>query len=96
MTLPNIRLWIIRFLVGYLIIGSIYYLSGYLFNLFIGKDIVFDPMVGFPLTVMSWPMMVYGDLVNIQTLGIKPPTVLTLLLLVAMLTVVILKVIKDQ
>jgi len=95
MTLPNIRLWIIRLLVGYLIIGSIYYISGYLFNLFIGKDIVFAHIVGFPLTVMGWPSMVYGDLINIQTLGIKPPTVLTLLSLAAMITFVILKIIKN-
>ncbi len=96
MTLPNIRAWIIRLLTGYLFIGSIYYVSGYLFNLFIGKDIVFHPIVGFPLTVLGWPSMVYGDLVNIQTLGTRPPTVLTLLSLAAMVTFGFLKIVKDN
>lgn len=96
MTLQNIRIWMIRLLLGYLLIGSIYYLSGYLFNLAMGKEIVFTHMVGFPLTVMGWPGMVYGDLVNAQTLGIKLPTILTLVSMAAMLTSVIIKVIKNQ
>lgn len=95
MTLQTIRTWIIRLLIGYFIIGSVYYLSGYLYNLAIGKDLVFAHIVGFPLTVMGWPSMLYGDLVNIHTLGIRIPTVLTLLALAAMLALMILKAIKE-
>ena len=83
MRLQKIRIWTIRLILGYLMIGSIYFLSNFFFMLITGKDIVFSPLVGYPLTLIGWPWMVYADLVHHRTLGLRIPTIITILSLIA-------------
>ena len=96
MTLDNTKGWALRIFLGYILIGSIYYISGVVVNLVIGKQIIFSPVIGYPLTIIGWPWMVYGDLIHHQTLGVRIPTVLALLSLGVLITLLILKIIKSQ
>jgi hypothetical protein len=75
--LIKIFIFISKIILGYLIPGVIYYLSGTIYNLTVGKDIVFSPIIGLPLTLLGWPSMLYADFIHRQTLGIKPHLVLT-------------------
>ena len=77
--------WVIRLLIAYVIIGSVYYLSGYFYNLSIGKDNVFSPILGYPLAVIGWPLSLYADFIHRQSLGIKPSFVMTILAIVLVL-----------
>jgi len=72
---------------AYFIAGSVYYLSGYLYNMSIGKQNVFSPFVGLPLTLLGWPQMLVADFIHREVLGIKPPLVLTCLTLLLMVGV---------
>ncbi|MDW7753993.1 MAG: hypothetical protein SCH68_02375 [Brevefilum sp.] len=74
--------WVIRLLIAYVIVGSVYYLSGYFYNLSIGKDNVFSPILGYPLAVIGWPLSLYADFIHRQSLGIKPSFVVTILAIV--------------
>jgi len=77
--------WIIRLLVAYVIVGSVYYLSGYMYNLSIGKDNVFSLILGYPLAVIGWPPSLYADFIHRQSLGIKPSFIMTILAIVLVL-----------
>jgi len=77
-------------------IGSIYYVSSFFLLFITGKGIVFSPIVGFPLTVASWPWMVYADLIHRQTLGLKIPTILTLVSVVAFVIYLSVKLVRGQ
>lgn len=67
---------IISIVLAYFVTGIVYVITGYLYLIIIGKQVVFSPLVGIPLAVPFWPMMVYADLKNI---GIMPQDVLTLI-----------------
>ena len=60
---------IISIVLAYFVIGVVYIVTGYLYNIIIGKQIVFSPLVGIPLGAPFWVMMVYADLKHI---GIMP------------------------
>jgi hypothetical protein len=92
----GIKQWILFILLSYLVIGSVYYLSSYFYNLVIGKQNVFSPIIGLPLTLLGWPQMVYADLVHRSTLGLKFPTILTLVLLVTTLVFIIIRIVKKN
>ncbi len=79
----QVKIWTTRLLLGYIVIGSNYYLSWFLVMFFTGKDIVHSPLVGYPLTLMGWPWMMYADLVHHRTLGLRIPTIITLFSLIA-------------
>lgn len=94
MAINHIKRWIVRIFLSYLLIGSVYYFSGYFYNLIIGKQNVFSPIIGLPLTILGWPWMVYADLIHHQSLGIKIPTVLTILVMIGLIVIFILKPVK--
>lgn len=94
MTCQKIKFWTITLILGYLFIGSVYYVSGFFMLLITGRDIVFSPIVGFPLTLIGWPGMVYADLIHHQTLGVNIPTVLALISMVVLMVYIIQKIIK--
>ena len=71
--------WFLLFVLAYIAIGTIYYLTGYLYNLIVSHQNVFAPIVGLPLTLIGWPGMVYADLRHHNQLGLKPSTLITLL-----------------
>jgi hypothetical protein len=91
----GLKQWIIFILLAYVMIGGVYYLTGYLQNLMVGKQNVFSPIIGLPLTMLGWPQMVYADLVHLPSLGLKIPTVLALVLLVSVIGFIIFKIIKE-
>ncbi len=74
--------WVIRLVIAYVIIGSVYYLSGYFYNLSIGKDIVFSPILGYPLAVIGWPFSLRADFKHRASLGVKVSFPLTLISIV--------------
>lgn len=67
---------IISIVFAYLITGIVYIVTGYLYRIIIGKQIVFSPLVGIPLGAPFWVMMVYADLRHI---GIMPRDVSALI-----------------
>ena len=71
--------WLGNLLIGYIAVGSVYYLSGYFYNLSIDKENVFSPVIGYPLAVIGWPFSLYADFIHRASLGIKPSFPLTLL-----------------
>jgi hypothetical protein len=72
-------------ILAYLILGLVYYSSGVIYRLIIGKPEVFSPLVGLPLTLLGMPWMLYADFFHRATLGIKPPLIVTSILLVVMI-----------
>lgn len=96
MTFESIKLWIFRIVFGYILIGSIYFVSGFVYNLLMGKQIIISSIVGFPLTIISWPWMISADLIHHHTLGIRIPTVFTNLSMGMLLTLMILTIVKAQ
>jgi len=88
--------WISFILLAYPVIGGVYYLAGYLQNLVIGKQNVFSPLIGLPLTMLGWPQMVYADLVHLRSLGLKIPTVLALVLLLSVICFVTITIVKES
>jgi hypothetical protein len=70
--------WAGFILLAYGVIGGVYYFAGYLQNILIGKQNVFSPLIGLPLTMLGWPQMVYADLVHLPSQGLKISTVLAL------------------
>ena len=88
--------WISFILLAYSVIGGVYYLAGYLQNLVIGKQNVFSPLIGLPLTMLGWPQMVYADLVHLPSLGLKIPTVLALVLLLSVICFVTITIVKES
>ena len=81
----NVKYWLVRLIFGYVFVGSIYFLSGYIYNHLIGNDIVFSPIIAFPLVLMGWPIMLSFDIIHIQTLGLQPHSILTFLTVVVIL-----------
>ena len=61
-----------------------------------GKDIVFSPLVGYPLTLMGWPWMVYADLIHHQTLGLRIPSIFVIFSIVAFVSYIIYKIMKEE
>ena len=55
--------------IAYLIAGLAYWTTAQLYLRYIGKEIVFTPLLSILLTVPSWPMMVYADL---KWIGLMP------------------------
>jgi hypothetical protein len=78
------------------VIGGLYYLAGYLQNLVIGKQNVFSPIIGLPLTMLGWPQMVYADLVHLPSLGLKIPAVLALILFISVISFAIITIFKES
>jgi hypothetical protein len=73
---------VIRLFIAYVIVGSVYYLSGYFYNLSIGKDNVFSPILGYPLAVIGWPFSFHADFKHRASLGVKMSFPLTLISIV--------------
>ncbi|MBW6466414.1 MAG: hypothetical protein K0B06_07930 [Brevefilum sp.] len=92
----GLKQWAIFILLSYFVIGSVYYLASYARNLVIGKQIVFSPIIGLPLTIIGWPQMVYADIIHLQSLGLNFPTVLVLVLLLSMICFVIITIVKES
>jgi hypothetical protein len=91
--------WVKRLFIAYVIAGSVYYLSGYFYNLSIGKDNVFSPILGYPLAVIGWPPSLYADFIHRQSLGIKPSffmTILAIVLVLAWISFRLIIEIKDE
>jgi len=63
--------WMIRLLIAYVIMGSVYYLSVYFYNLSIGKENVFSSILGYPLAVIGWPLSLHADFIHRASLGVK-------------------------
>ena len=78
----NVFNWVIRLLIAYVIVGSVYFLSGYFYNLSIGKENVFSPVLGYPLAVIGWPLSLHADFIHRASLGVKLSFPLTLLSIV--------------
>jgi hypothetical protein len=72
-------------ILAYLLPGIVYYFSGVIYRLIIGKPEVFSPLIGLPLTLLGWPWMLYADFFHRATLGIKPPLIITSILLLVMI-----------
>ncbi len=79
--------WIAFTAVAYFGIGILCYITGYLENWAAGKQIVFSPIVGLPLTVIGWPQMVIADLAHYQTLGVRWPALIAVLALAVLVTI---------
>ena len=70
------RYKIISIILAYFVIGVVYVVTGYLYNIIIGKQIVFSLLVAIPMGATGWPMMVYADLKHI---GVRPQDVSALI-----------------
>jgi len=88
--------WIGKLFLAYLAVGVVYYVSGYIYNIFIGKQNVFSPFIGLPLTLLAWPQMLWADFIHRETLGIKPPLVLTCLSLVLIVGVYTWSILRQE
>jgi len=69
---------------AYIAGGIAYWITAEIFIRYIGKEVVFSPLVSAFLAVPFWPMHVYGDLKNI---GVLPQDVFGLL--VTILTILL-------
>jgi len=87
--------WFGRLLLAHFIVGSVYYLSGFLYNISEGKEIVFSPIIGYPLAVIGWPLSLRADFIHRDSLGLKPTLVVTILAVVIVLTWLVIRAIKD-
>jgi hypothetical protein len=94
--LKKIVLFLSKLILTYLFTGLVYYLSGTIYNLSIGKDIVFSALIGLPLTLLGWPMMLYADFIHRETLGIKPSFIITLVTIGAVLAYFLWRGIKKR
>ncbi len=77
--------WLLRIFLGYLAIGVVYYFSGYFYNLVIGKQNIFSPIIGLPLTLIGWPQMLSADFIHREMLGVKPSMTITFLSILVVL-----------
>ncbi len=75
----RIKSWALKLSLSYALIGTVYYLSGFVWLVITGRQVVFSPLVGFPLTLLGWPPMLYADLIHRESLGIRPHTILALI-----------------
>ncbi len=96
MTRKLIIRWCIQIFLAYILIGSVYFFSGFLYNFCIGKQNVFSPVIDIPLTLSGWPWMVYADLIHINELGLRIPTVLALSTILIILIIFITKHYKNS
>jgi len=55
-------------LLTYIVSGLSYSIAGYVYRSAIGKENVFSPLIGIPLTIADWPEMVYADLKHFGTM----------------------------
>ncbi len=78
-----------RIILAYCLIGLVYYVTGFVYNLFIGKQNVFSPLVDIPMVLMGWPLMVYADLKHLGILGLRPAPFLALASIVVFIVVFI-------
>ena len=81
----NVFGWIGKLLLGYLIIGCVYYFSGRIYNLVIGKQETFSMIIGLPLTLIGWLQSIRADFIHREMLGIKPPLIFTTLSILAVM-----------
>ncbi|MBS7622752.1 hypothetical protein KEJ39_03645 [Candidatus Bathyarchaeota archaeon] len=66
--------------ISYVVGGIAYSASVRLFLRYVGKEIVFTPLVSIMLTVPFWPMMVFADL---RWVGVMPQDVVAVSALLA-------------
>lgn len=67
-SLKFLRIGVIAYVIG----GIAYWATAESFLRYIGKEIVFSPVVSFMLRVPFWPMMVFADL---RWVGVRPQDV---------------------
>ncbi len=87
--------WITAMILAYIGVGFLYYIAGYLENWAAGKQNVFSPIVGLPLTVISWPQIVIADLTHFQTLGLRSPALIALLALAVLITIAFKRLVRS-
>ena len=87
--------WITSTILAYIGVGFLYYIAGYLENWATGKQNVFSPIIGLPLTVISWPQMVIADLTHFQTLGLRRPALIALFALAVLVTIAFKRLIRS-
>lgn len=76
-----------RIILIYLVAGLVYSFAGYVHRSAIGKQEIFSPLIGIPMDVIGWPVMVYADLKHIGTIGVKAQPFLTLISIVIMIAI---------
>lgn len=76
----------ISIILAYFIVGIIYDITGYLYNIIIGREVVFSPLLTIPLGALFWPVMIYADLKHI---GVMPQDVLALISLIVSVTILL-------
>jgi len=77
---------IISMILAYFIVGIIYDITGYLYNIIIGREVVFSPLISIPLGSLFWPVMIYADLKHI---GVMPQDVLALISVILFVTILL-------
>lgn len=80
-----------RIILAYVITGMVYYVAGYFYNIFIGKQNVFSPLIAIPMVLIGWPGMVYADLKHIGIIGVKPQPFLALVSMVMFIAIFVRK-----
>jgi len=55
------------------------------YNLVIGKQNIFSPIIGLPLTLIGWPQMLSADFIHREMLGVKPSMTITFLSILVVL-----------
>ncbi|MEM3004506.1 MAG: hypothetical protein QXO25_01325 [Candidatus Bathyarchaeia archaeon] len=68
--------------ISYVVGGIAYWASAELFLSYVGKEIVFTPLVSIMLTVPFWSMMVFADL---RWVGVMPQDVVSVSALLAVI-----------
>jgi len=66
-----LRIGVIAYVIG----GVAYWTATELFLRYVGKEIVFSPVVSFVLRVPFWPMMVFA---NLRWVGIRPQDIVAI------------------
>jgi len=87
--------WVVSILFAYILIGLVYFFSGFLYNIYIGKQNIFSPIIGIPLTISGLPWMLYADIINVDKLGLKFSVIITLSVLSVIIMIFIFAVVKQ-
>ena len=78
---------------AYVLAGFVIGASPYFFNFLTGKQNLFSPIIGIPLDIIGWPLMMYGDYIHRDRFGL-PPFILTLVSIAVSGIIIILSAIR--